>query len=236
MSRLELDLSLYLVIGRENVPGKTTAEVLRVIEEAMRGGVGVVQLREKTTSDDELLFLVSEVSELIAQTAETGHRVGLLINDRVDIALEARNAGLLVDGVHLGQKDMHPLQARQLLGDDAIVGLTAGRTDLVEVANELPPRTIDYIGAGPLRATSSKPDAGVYNGQQTILGVQGIGEVARLAKVPVIAGGGVTPDDVLPLLNAGASGVFVINYICGAADPRSATRELRSALQKRTVL
>jgi thiamine-phosphate diphosphorylase len=126
MSKPELDLKLYLVVGRENVIHKTAQGVLHVVNEAILGVVTTIQFHDKTASDSELLDFASSISETIQNVARTGRRVGFLINDRVDIALEARNAGLL-DGVHLGQRDTNPVDARKLLGDDAVIGLTCGK-------------------------------------------------------------------------------------------------------------
>ncbi|MDR1447441.1 MAG: thiamine phosphate synthase [Candidatus Ancillula sp.] len=231
MSRPELDLKLYLIIGRENVPSKTVEEVLQIIKDAVLGGVTTIQLRDKNARDDELLNIIPLILDTIRGFSH-GNHVGFLINDRVDIVLEARKAGFLVDGVHLGPNDMNPVEARKLLGEDSVIGVSAGRTTLVELVNQLPYGTVDYIGAGPVHETSSKPDAGVYDGTRIIQGVQGIAKVTELANNPVIAGGGVTPEDIEQLMNAGVCGVFVINYICKALSPLKAAQNLRQALDK----
>jgi thiamine-phosphate diphosphorylase len=129
--------------------------------------------------------------------------------------------------VHIGQQDIPPEIAREILGDKAIIGLSAAIDEVLDLANGLPDGTIDYIGAGPVHPTNTKPDAGMYNGRRIIQGVQGIENIAQKSHYPVIAGGNVTADDVLPLLNVGASGVFVISAICSSQDPQAAAKALR---------
>ena len=136
----------------------------------------------------------------------------VLIDDRVDVALALRPHG--VAGVHIGQDDLNPRVARELLGSDAIIGLTTGTLDLVEDANQYVD-VIDYIGAGPFRATPTK-DSG-----REPLGLAGYPDLVTASELPVVAIGDVTVDDVADLAATGVDGVAIVRGIMNAPDPRA---------------
>ena len=198
------DLSLYLVAGPDDVGGRPVVEV---VLDAVRGGVTIVQLRRK---DHAARAFVEQARALAGILRPRG--IPLIINDRVDVAIAAD-----ADGVHIGQDDIAPADARRLLGEHSIIGLSV--TSLVD-AHALDPALADYAGVGPVFATPSKPDAAPP------LGLDGLGEACAVLGVPAVAIGGVTRSTAGAVIEAGAAGIAVVSAICGASDPRHAAREL----------
>jgi thiamine-phosphate pyrophosphorylase len=174
---------------------------------AVRGGATVVQLRDPdaTTRD-----LVVEARALVGLLRP--HSVPLIVNDRVDVALAAD-----ADGVHVGQSDMDASDARALIGQDRILGLSIteeadlDRSDLTMV---------DYLGVGPVFATPTKADAAPP------MGMAGLKRIATRTGLPIVAIGGLHAGNAADALAAGAQGVSVVSAICAAPDPEAATREL----------
>lgn len=210
---MSVDLSVYLVTDAALCGDRGVAAVVR---EAVAGGVRIVQLRDKTATDAEIVEQLVELSEI------TAGRAALVVNDRLEAAVEARRRGAQVDGIHLGQGDVSVLRARELLGPDAIIGLTANTHEHLEAVRALPPGTVDHLGVGVIRPTSTKPD------HPPALGVDGFRDIAAASPVPCVAIGGVGIDDVETLRDAGAAGVAVVSALCAADDPRETARELRS--------
>ena len=210
MSRRSFDLTLYLVAGQADCGSRPLEEVVAA---AVAGGVTLVQLREKGVATRTHLERARGLKRRLAPTG-----VPLLINDRIDVALAAG-----VDGVHLGQDDMPPAQARALMGEEAIIGLSAG--DAAE-AGSVDPALVDYAGVGPAYATGTKSDAGAA------IGVEGVGDVMRRVGVPVVAIGGITAETAGALVAAGAAGVAVVSAVCAAADPEAAARVVRRAVER----
>lgn len=208
-----LDLSVYLVTdtrqcGVRGVPAVVAAAVV--------GGVRTVQIRDHDASAAELLALVLAVAEVLDDSTT------LLVDDRVDVALAARLAGARVHGVHVGQSDLPVAAARALLGPDAVVGLTANTTAHLDAVHALPAGTVDYLGVGVIRPTTTKPD------HPAPLGIDGFAALAAATALPCVAIGGVDARDAAPLRAAGAAGLAVVSAICTAADPADAARILRS--------
>ena len=123
---------------------------------------------------------------------------------------------------------MEPREARALLGDEAIVGLSAETESLVRLINELPDGCIDYIGAGPLHVSTTKPEASVggNDGSGHTLDEEQINAICAAGEFPVVVGGGVHADDMEMLARSKAAGWFVVSAIAGADDPEAATREM----------
>ena len=194
--------------------------VIAVIAAAVAGGATTVQLREKTASARDFYELTLRAADVIAR------RALLLVDDRIDVFLAARQAGAGVDGVHVGQSDLPVEQVRSLVGPDAVVGLTANTPTHLEAAARLPMGTVDYLGVGVIRPTSTKPD------HPAPLGVHGFAAIAAATPLPCVAIGGVTVADTAPLKFAGAAGLAVVSAICSAPDPEGAARELASAWKR----
>ena len=173
---------------------------------AARGGASTVQLRDKTASDADLLALARQLlPELRAQG------VKLFLNDRVEVALAAG-----ADGLHIGQGDGDPVAIRARIGAGMLLGLSI---ETEAQASRLP-GCVDYIGAGPVRATATKPDAAAP------IGFDGLARIARLVAVPTLAIGGLTRADIPALKAAGVAGMAIVSAVTRAADPETACRAL----------
>lgn len=207
---MSLDLSLYLVTDAELCGARG---VVPVVREAVAGGVSIVQLRDKNATDAEIADQLVELSRAI------DGRALLVVNDRLDAALEARVRGARVDGIHLGQSDVGVERARELLGPDALIGLTANTPAHFDAVHRLPVGTVDYLGVGVIRPTTTKPD------HPPALGIDGFRRLAASSSIPSVAIGGVGLDDVEQLRDAGAAGVAVVSALCAAEDPRAAARD-----------
>ncbi|RUQ06513.1 thiamine phosphate synthase, partial [Microbacterium sp. HSID17254] len=177
---MTVDLSLYLVTDRSLCGARG---VVATVREAVAGGVRIVQLRDKEATDEET------VVQLLALSAAIDGRALLVVNDRLDAAVEARRRGARVDGVHLGQADASVLRARELLGPEALIGLTANTSAHLEEVAALPPGTVDYLGVGVIRPTRTKPD------HPAPLGIDGFAAFAARSALPCVAIGGVELDD-----------------------------------------
>ncbi len=201
--RLAFDLSLYLVIGPDATAGR---DVTSVALAAVRGGATMVQLRYKTGAS-EVMQSAREVIEVLRPTG-----VPVIINDRVDLA-----RALGAQGVHLGQDDTPPAEARAVLGEDAIVGLSITDPDQLQ---DVDPTVVDYLGAGPIFPTGSKPDAA------PAIGLEALSRIASSVRLPVAAIGGITEANAANVIRAGADGLAVISAICAADNPEEAARTL----------
>ena len=221
--RRRFDLSAYLVIGPENTSGRPVA---RVIAEAVRAGFTFVQIRAKGADAREVIELTHAAADVIAAQGKSDV-VSLVINDRLDCVLAAREQGIKVDGVHVGQTDIPVEICRKYLGADAIVGLSARTTELLAYAAHCDTACIDYLGAGPLHATATKPEAGrTASGEIVTRSLDELSELHRISPVPVVVGGGVKAADLPALRATGVEGFFVISAVAGAEHPYSAAEEL----------
>lgn len=196
---------IYLVTDTQLCGPRGVVETARA---AVAGGVRIVQVREKSASTADLY-------ELVLRTAEAvGHAATVLVDDRIDVFLAARAAGAAVHGVHVGQGDLPVERVRALVGAGAVVGLTANTREHLDTLHALPEGTVDYLGVGVIRPTSTKPD------HPAPLGIEGFGRTAAATPLPCVAIGGIEPGDVVPLRRAGASGLAVVSAICAADNPR----------------
>lgn len=210
------DYGIYFVTDRALCGSRGVVETVRL---AVEGGVRTVQLRDKHSSFDE------QVRQVEALATAIDGRARLLVNDRLDAALGAIERGIPVDGVHLGQGDDSVLRAREALGPDALIGLTANTDAHRDAAGRLPEGTVDYLGVGVIRPTSTKPD------HPEPLGLEGFARFAAASPLPCVAIGGVVADDIAPLRQMGAAGVAVVSMLCAADDPEATAQELRELWQ-----
>ena len=223
MTRRKFDLSAYLVIGPENTEGRP---VVRIIAEAVRAGFTFVQIRAKHAEAREIIELTRAAADVIA-AQEKSDTVALVINDRLDVVLAAREQGIVVDGVHVGQGDIPPDVCRKYLGADAIVGLSARTSDLLDYAARCDTTCIDYFGAGPLHATPTKPEAGqTATGEIVTRSLDELTQLHRVSPVPVVVGGGVKASDLPALRATGVEGFFVVSAVAGAVHPYAAAEEM----------
>ena len=200
----------YLVTAASRSAGRTTSEVVAA---ALDGGVDVVQLRDKAASARERYETGIRLREL---TAEAG--VPLIVNDRIDLA-----AAVDADGVHLGQTDLPVEVARERLGEDALVGVSASTVEGAEAAEAA---GADYLGVGAVYGTDSKDVSGDRDG----IGVERVAAVADAVEIPVIGIGGIDAGNAAPVVEAGATGVAALSAITAAEDPEAAAAALRDAV------
>jgi thiamine-phosphate pyrophosphorylase len=178
---------------------------------AIAGGADTVQLRQKTGSTREMIEVARQMKELCRQAG-----VVFIVNDRVDVAIAAE-----ADGVHLGQDDFPIPLARELLGDDRIIG---GSASSLAEAQKCLDEKVDYVGFGPIYPTGSKADAGPAQGTALLR------QMVEAMPLPIIAIGGVDAGNTREVVRAGAHGIAVISAVCCQDDPAAATRVLRQAI------
>jgi len=201
----EIDLELYLVTDRRLTNDRSLKEI---IEKSVEGGVSVVQLREKNCSYDEFLKIAFEVKKILKPL-----NIPLIINDNIDIAL-AVNA----EGLHIGQGDISYKKAREILGNDVIIGLSV---ESVEDAIEAENLDVDYLGISPVFSTPTKTD--IFHQ----LGLEGIRKIRKISKHKLVAIGGINKENTEAIINAGADGIAVVSAICSAPNPKFASQELK---------
>ena len=200
---MKLDLSLYLVTDKIN---KTDDEFLKIIEEAIKGGTTVVQIREKEGETLDFYNLALKVKEITSK-----YNVPLIVNDRIDVALAIKS-----EGVHIGQTDMPADVARSLIGDEMILGVSAST---VEEARKAEKDGADYIGTGAVFPTATKDDAPSITKDD-------LKEVTGSINIPTVAIGGITLENASELAGTGISGISVVSAIMNSEDPKTASENL----------
>lgn len=209
MSISKETMLLYGVTDRGSLHGKT---LLQQVEESLKGGVTLVQLREKHLSFQEFLEEAKEMKELCHK-----YGVPLLINDNVEICIESG-----ADGVHVGQKDMEAGAVREKLGKDKIIGVSA-RT--VEQAMAAQNAGADYLGVGAVFSTSTKEDAKPLDHEI-------LKAITKAVDIPVVAIGGISSENVLELKGTGIDGVAVVSAIYGKENPKEAAENLKALVSE----
>ena len=224
--RENLDISAYLVLGPENTLGRPVGDV---VAQALDAGFTCVQVRSKVCGARELIACAQEAADAIA-AAGAQDRVALLVDDRLDVALAARDAGIKVDGVHVGQSDVPVEVCRKYLGEDAIVGLSARAHEMRAYIETADMSLVDYLGVGPLHETATKPDCGMDDDGRVITrSLEELADLHRISPKPIVVGGGVKAADIPALAKTGVEGFFVVSAVCSAEDPRAAAAELVDA-------
>lgn len=204
------DLSLYLVLDRELCEPFGMVETARL---AVAGGVTLVQLRDKEASTARMI----ETGRAL-KTALAGSGVPLIVNDDVEAAI-----AIDAEGLHVGQGDMDVGIARRLIGPDRILGLSVETEALAAAAD---PGLVDYVGVGPVFATSTKP------GHKPPVGLTGLARLVSAARLPAVAIGGLKAGHVGPVVKTGAEGLAVVSAICGKPDPQATATELSQAIRR----
>lgn len=191
--------------------------ILQQVKGALDGGCMWIQLRMKENSDDDVRKTIEQIKPLCEE-----YGAFLILNDRVELAKE-----LGVSGVHVGQEDMSPIEARNILGAEPVIGVTCNTFEQIKAVSEL---DIDYIGVGPFKYTKTKknlkPTIG-FEGYKNIVAQMKASEI----KIPIVAVGGITLSDVKELKEIGINGIAVSSSIACAEDPTLATREYIKILQ-----
>lgn len=227
--RDKLDISAYLVIGPENTLGRPVADV---ISQALKAGFTCVQIRSKECSARDLIRYTAEAADAIAAAGKSSS-VALLVDDRLDVVLAAREAGVKVNGIHVGQTDIPVEVCRKLLGPDAIVGLSARADEMLEYVKTADMSLVDYLGVGPLHETPTKTDCGLSaDGTIITKSIDDLKELAEASPVPIVVGGGVKLADIPLVKSTGVDGFFVVSAVCGAENPEAAARELVEAWER----
>lgn len=223
---MKVDISAYLVVGRENTNDRPVAQI---VEDAVRAGFTCVQIRSKTASALEMIEDCRQSADAIAKLGKSDS-VALLVDDRLDIVLAAREMGIKVDGLHVGQSDIPVSICRKFLGKDSIIGLSAPTKDLIEYVQTTDVSEIDYFGAGPVHETATKPDCGMdENGKVITKTFEELTELAKKSPVPVVVGGGVKLNDIAPLKKTEIGGFFVVSAVAGAENPYEEAKKLVDA-------
>ena len=218
---------LYLVLP--SAPADASADEVRahaarlesVTCAALAGGVEVVQLREKHSEDADLVALASAIASLCAELGAL-----FIVNDSPGLARDAR-----ADGVHVGQEDMPPAQARAIVGPEMLIGLSTHTRSEVDAARARAADgtpLVDYIAVGPVHETPTKRG-------RAAVGAELVAYAAEHASVPFFAIGGLDAGNLHEVLAAGARRAVVLRAIADADDPGEAARELRSQLEGATA-
>lgn len=197
-----VDLSLYLVTDNSD----DVERFLNIIEEGIKGGVTVVQIREKTADTLDFYNLALKVKEIT-----TKYNVPLIINDRVDIAL-----AIDADGVHVGQSDMPCDVTRKLIGPAKILGVSAAT---IPEAKKAEADGADYIGTGAVFPTATKDDAPKVTKEE-------LAEIVKSISIPVVAIGGINLDNACELVDTGIAGLSVVSAIMSSYNPKKSSEKL----------
>lgn len=203
---------LYLITDSRLSRGRSEIEV---VKRALSGGVDMVQYREKELPDDEFKQTATELLKVTRRKD-----IALIINDRVEIAAE-----IDADGVHVGQEDLDCEKAREMLGGDKIIGVSASN---VEQATKAIEAGADYLGLGPIYQTDTKEI-------DYPRGINLIKEVRAQSPIPIFVIGGINLENVGAVLSAGASGVAVISAIVSADQIASTCRQFVAEIQKSRI-
>lgn len=204
------DLSLYLVTDKELANGKALEDI---VEEAVKGGISMVQIRDKNSSTREFYNQACAIKKILEP-----YKIPLIINDRLDIALAVD-----ADGLHIGQSDLPFDVARKILGPKKIIGLSVENIEQAKQANQL---DIDYIGLSPVFSTQTKNDIAKP------LELDGVEGIMSFSKHPAVAIGGINSANTADIIKAGADGIAVVSAIVCAEDPRNAAKELKEIVNK----
>ncbi len=203
------DLQLYAITDRYWLNGTRLADQ---VEEVLSNGATFLQLREKEFSHEELVAEAVEIKKIAEK-----YQVPFVINDDIYAAKE-----IDADGVHIGQSDMSCQQARELLGPEKIIGLSAGNLEEAVTAEKM---GADYIGVGAVFHTDTKENT-------TAVTFDELREITQTVTIPVVAIGGIKKDNLMQLKGTGIDGISVISAIFGQSDPGAATRELVTLTRK----
>lgn len=227
--RENLNIAAYLVVGPENTNNRPVEDI---VEAAVAAGFTCVQIRSKVASARQLIELTRKAADKINKLGKADS-VALLVDDRLDVVLAARAAGIKVDGIHVGQSDIPVEVCRKLLGENSIVGLSARSNELIDYVKNCDTSLIDYFGAGPLHETATKPDCGRNeNGEVITRSLAELKELHKISPIPVVVGGGVKAKDLADLRQTGVEGFFVVSAVAGAKNPLAAAREMVEEWQK----
>lgn len=205
----KINYSLYLVTDRKILKN---ISLPNAVEQAIKGGITIVQLREKSISSKEFYELSLEVKEITSK-----YNVPLIINDRIDIAILVD-----ADGVHLGQQDIPVIEARKILGKNKIIGLSASKI------NEAEKGVIDgadYLGIGAIFPTKTKLDAKENN-------IENLKNIKREINIPIVAIGGINQENIIEVSRTGVAGAAMVSAILGNNNIEDVTKNIKKIWTK----
>lgn len=202
------DLMLYAVTDRSWLRGRTLCEQA---EEALRGGITLLQLREKNLSETAFLREAVQMKGLC-----DAYHVPLIINDNVEIAKAADAAG-----VHVGQSDTSVAEARAVLGTDRIIGVSARTPEQAVLAER---QGADYLGVGAVFLTGTKRDAKQIT-------TDTLREICSAVSIPVVAIGGITSENLMQLKGSGIAGIAAVSAVFAQENIEHSVRELRDRME-----
>lgn len=208
-SNKNFDYSLYLVTDKSVLKGR---DFIASIEEAILGGVTIVQLREKDSSSLEFYNVALQVKELT-----TKYNIPLIINDRLDIAL-----AIDAEGLHVGQSDLPASVVRSIIGDDKILGVSAAT---LEEAQQALQEGADYIGVGALFPTDTKANTRSVSLSQ-------LKKIKESISLPVVGIGGINEENLKGVMNTGIDGAAIVSAILGKSDIKAAANLLKKIINQ----
>ncbi|MGN1411738.1 MAG: thiamine phosphate synthase [Oscillospiraceae bacterium] len=200
---------LYGITDRTWLNGRTLEDV---VEQSLIGGVDIIQLREKNLDFNAFLDSAIKIKRLTDK-----YQVPLIINDNIDVCIQSN-----ADGVHLGQGDTPLIKAREILGNDKIIGVTA---KTIEQAQKAELNGANYIGVGAMFGSTTKKDAIPLTFEQ-------LADIRKSVTIPIVAIGGINADNVQNFKNTGIDGITVVSAIFGQNDIKSATENLLDKISK----
>jgi len=206
-------MQLQLIVSEASCLYFSLEELIHI---SVQSGVSMVQLREKNKSKNEVLIIAKKIKAILQPYA-----IPLIINDYVNIAAE-----IDAEGVHLGQGDMSYFQARKILGEKKIIGLTVENKSQAFAANQW---QINYIGVGPVFATQTKTDA------LSPMGVEILQEISLITKHPIIAVGGINEKNISQILTTKIYGLAVSAAICHATAPARVINALKESICQKNI-
>lgn len=208
--QLAFPYKLYLVISEADCKGQN---FLNVAEQAILGGVDIIQLREKNDVMDTFFRKACQLKEITDR-----YQIPLIINDKFEIARKVD-----ASGIHVGSKDITPREIRNQWGETKFVGYSI---EYIEQLDNPQIAVSDYLGISPVFRTPTKTNT------VTEWGLDGIGKIRDLTDKPLVAIGNIRLNNVKSIMNAGANCVAVVSAICSATDPRKAAYELKNEISK----
>lgn len=211
MKSVKNAMLLYAVTDRKWLGGKTLAYQ---VEQALKGGATCIQLREKGMSEHDFLNEAVEIKKVCKK-----YGVPLIINDNAEIAVKSG-----ADGVHVGQNDMNAKDVRKIIGENLILGVTARTPDEAKNAEQ---SGADYIGAGCVFTTSTKPDT-------KHISYDTLKEITHTVSIPVVAIGGVNAENIMELKGSGVCGAAVVSAVFSSEDIEAECRKLHNLSLKMT--
>ena len=203
------DLLLYAVTDRSWLGNRTLTEQ---VEEALKGGATIIQLREKDLDDNAFLEEAKQIQNICRQ-----YQAKLIINDNVLVAMKMN-----ADGIHIGQKDMSMQDAKAMIGEDKILGVSVQTVEQAMLAEQM---GADYLGVGAVFPTTSKSDADAVSYEM-------LQSICRAVSIPVVAIGGITLENISALKGTGINGIAVASGIFGAEDISAAASNFLKEAEK----